>query len=83
MAVVCHERAVMQAESHGWDRWIDRIADIPWGVIAFIVVLILLLTHDLKADDITGLGTAAGLLGVGHGIHLGAKSLGRRRGAAY
>jgi hypothetical protein len=65
-----------------WDEWIDHIADIPWGVIAFFVVLILLLTGHLKAGDLTGLGSAAGLLGVGHGIHLGAKHLARRRDAA-
>jgi len=57
----------------------DLIADVPWGVIAFFTVLILLLTHRLSADDITGLGTAAGLLGVGHGIHIGAKHLSRHR----
>ncbi|HEY3207302.1 MAG TPA: hypothetical protein VGJ58_10165 [Gaiellaceae bacterium] len=57
----------------------NLIADVPWGVIAFFTVLILLLTHRLRAGDITGLGTAAGLLGVGHGIHIGAKHLSRRR----
>jgi hypothetical protein len=72
----------MDPDRRGWDRWIDFIADVPWGVIAFFVVLILLLTDNLAPDDITGLGTAAGLLGVGHGIHLGAKHLGQRRDAA-
>jgi hypothetical protein len=54
------------------------IADVPWGVIAFFTVLILLLTNQLEAADITGLGAAAGLLGVGHGLHLGAKHISRR-----
>jgi hypothetical protein len=61
-----------------WDAWMYVIADVPWGVVAFFTVLILLLTDHLSGDDITGLGTAAGLLGVGHGIHIGAKHLSRR-----
>jgi hypothetical protein len=51
-------------------------------VIAFFVVLILLLMDQLSSDDMTGLGTAASLLGVGHGIQLGAKHLRRRRDAS-
>ena len=67
-------------KSSSWDTLISTVADVPWGVIAFGVVLGLNTSGHLSNDALTGLGSAAGLLGVSHGIHLGAKHLaGRRR----
>ncbi len=64
----------------GWDRLLSQIADIPWGVILVAGLLGLNLTHVLQSDDIRAFAAAAGLLGVGHGIHTGAKSLAKRQG---
>jgi hypothetical protein len=69
--------------AQGWDRRIGYVADIPWGVIAFFAILILVLAGALEPQDVTGLGTATGLLGVGHGLHLGAKHLASRRDAPH
>jgi hypothetical protein len=56
-----------------WDRWIDYIADVPWGVLGFVLLAYLLFTNGLEADDVAAIGTATGLLAVGHAIHRGSK----------
>jgi hypothetical protein len=54
------------------------IADIPWGVLAFALVVLLVVTHEVKGEDLGRLATAAGLLGVGHGIHTASRNIRRR-----
>ena len=56
-----------------WDCIFERIADIPWGVLLLIVLGILLAFGLVRTDDIRAFATAAGLFGIGHGIHTGAK----------
>jgi hypothetical protein len=61
-----------------WDFWINHIADVPWGVVAFLIVVVLRASKVIDDAALTGLGSAAGLLGIGHGLHLGAKHLAQR-----
>ncbi len=63
-----------------WESFIDHVADIPWGLIAFLIIAVLILWHVLRQQDIDNakaLLPAAGLLGVGHGLHTGSKHLRR------
>ena len=66
---------------HSWlDRLSDRsnrLSDVPWGVLLLALVIGLVAFHVMSGDDARGLATAAGLLGIGHGIHSGAKNLRR------
>lgn len=59
---------------HGW---MDTLADFPWGVLAFLLILGLTAVGIIGGADARGLATAAGLLGIGHGIHTGSKNLRR------
>jgi hypothetical protein len=61
-----------------WDAVIDKFVDIPWGILVLIALVIFMATHVFQADDVRAFATAAGLLGVGHGIHTGAKNLANR-----
>jgi hypothetical protein len=61
-----------------WERRWDAVADVPWGLIAFAAIATLEVAGAIAAADVTTLGTAAGLLGVGHGLHTGSKHLGGR-----
>jgi hypothetical protein len=61
-----------------WDKTFDKIADIPWGVLGLITLIVLAAAHQVDTDELRAFATAAGLLGVGHGIHTGAKNLARR-----
>jgi hypothetical protein len=56
-----------------WDQLIGVLADIPWGVLSLITLFILIKTDTVSSGDIAGLGAAAGLLGVGHGLHMAGK----------
>ena len=58
-----------------WDKLIGWVADIPWGVILLIFLVGSVVFGYLQEDDLKVFATAAGLLGVGHGIHTGAKNL--------
>jgi hypothetical protein len=63
-----------------WEWVIEKVADIPWGIIVFVMIAVLMATHAIKAEDINNakaLLPAAGLLGVGHGLHTGSKHLRR------
>lgn len=57
-----------------WDTAVITIADVPWGLIIAIIALVL-----IAFGGKAGLGkaapmlTAAGLFGIGHGIHTAAK----------
>ena len=57
-----------------WDRFVIWSADVPWGVLIALgaVMLIALGGKDGLAKAMPLL-TAAGLFGVGHGIHTAAK----------
>lgn len=61
-----------------WDKTFEKIADIPWGVLGLIALIVLAATHQVDTDELRAFATAAGLLGVGHGIHTGAKNLANR-----
>jgi hypothetical protein len=60
-----------------WEGSVDKVADVPWGLIAFAALVTLNALGHLSDDALTGLGAAAGLLGLGHGIHTGTKHLRR------
>ena len=63
-----------------WDCVIDKIADVPIGVLAFISIAALMacgVITGAQVDNAKALLTAAGLLGVGHAIHTGSKHLRR------
>jgi hypothetical protein len=57
------------------ERFSDPVAEFPWGILAFLFILVLggldliftWLTLSLK-DYLTAIGASAGLLGIGHGI---------------
>ncbi|MFZ3566396.1 hypothetical protein ACOKM5_05420 [Streptomyces sp. BH097] len=55
------------------------IADIPWGLFAFVILLLCVTLHWLPTSEATPLVTASGLIGIGHGIHTGTKHLGAKR----
>lgn len=66
------EPVPIHTENTGWRRteaWFDRIADVPWGLLLALIGLVLLVVSPGRADASSGLWTAAGLFGVGHGIH--------------
>jgi hypothetical protein len=66
----------------GLDAFFERIADIPWGVLLVLVLVALLVFGKVKGDDIQtirALAASAGLFGIGHGIHSGAKHFAKRR----
>jgi hypothetical protein len=68
-----------------WEQRWDALADVPWGMLLFAVVIVLAVLGVLHAEDVRALGTAAGLLGVGHGIHTASKHLpnGKGRGLGH
>jgi hypothetical protein len=59
-----------------WELNMDRyLADLPWGVLAFLLLVVgglvwtLGWSQDLSAGDyLAAVGTGSGLLAVGHGI---------------
>jgi hypothetical protein len=53
----------------------EKIADIPWGLLIFIFLIFLLLFHVLARQDVAVATAGAGLFAVGHGIHTGSKHL--------
>jgi hypothetical protein len=63
-----------------WDTIFERSADIPWGVLLLFVIVILMLKGSVHADDVRAFATAAGLFGLGHGIHTGSKHFAKRTG---
>jgi hypothetical protein len=53
-----------------YDATVDRVADFPWGILlALGGVLVLFVGGAAKVEEAKGLLTAAGLFGIGHGIH--------------
>jgi hypothetical protein len=66
-------RAGEEDGASGWPLIIERVADVPWGIVTFVGLLVLLWAGAIDSEDLKALGTAAGLLGVGHGIHMGSK----------
>lgn len=52
-----------------WDLAMDRIVEFPWGVLLAVIGVVVLIRWPEKVDQATGLLTAAGLFGIGHGIH--------------
>ena len=68
--------------TNGLDPFFERVADIPWGVLLVLVLVVLLATKKVQGSDIQtirALATTAGLFGIGHGIHSGAKHFAKRR----
>lgn len=63
-----------------WECLIEKITDVPWGILAFLVIIVLMLFNLLSGTDLANakaLLPVAGLLGIGHGIHQGSKNLRR------
>lgn len=59
-----------------WEALIEKITSFPWGILVFLVLLVLMFSKVLKAEELSNakaLLPVAGLLGIGHGIHQGAK----------
>lgn len=56
---------------YGWyDAMVDRVADFPWGIVlALGGILVLVIGGAEEVEQAKGLLTAAGLFGIGHGIH--------------
>jgi hypothetical protein len=49
-----------------WEWVVEKVVDIPWGIIVFVLIAVLMATHAIKAEDINNakaLLPAAGLLG--------------------
>jgi hypothetical protein len=76
-----HSKAVPQerGRQEGWDRLTGWLADIHWGVLVLTLLGILIWWGKATAEDVRAFATAAGLLGVGHGIHTAAKHLAKKR----
>jgi hypothetical protein len=61
-------------------EWIaELVADIPWGILAFVTIAVLMVTHRIQRQGLDNVRALlpAGLLGVGHAIHTGSKHLRR------
>jgi hypothetical protein len=58
-------------------RRLSWFLDVPWGVVILAVVVVLVAINEISGEEARALATAAGLLGIGHGIHTGAKNLRR------
>jgi hypothetical protein len=56
-----------------------EFADIPWATVVIIVFVELAAMHRVDAEELRAFATAAGLLGIGHGIHTGAKNFAKRQ----
>jgi len=52
-----------------WQEWFDRLADVPFGILAFLAIIFLMATRALNTDQVAALMTGSGLLAVGHGVH--------------
>ena len=63
--------APRQGANGAWDLIVDRVADFPFGLVVFVVLIGLKLFGVISADDLRTLGVAAGLFGIGHGIRTG------------
>jgi hypothetical protein len=63
-----------------WEQIVEKITDVPWGILAFLVIMVLTFSHVLSGEDLANakaLLPVAGLLGIGQGIHQGSKHLRR------
>ncbi len=61
-----------------WDRFVIAVADVPWGVLlALLAVGFILFGGADGLDKAVPMLTAAGLFGIGHGVHTAAKIWGR------
>lgn len=58
-------------------RRLSWFLDVPWGVLILAAVVVLVAINEISGEEARALATAAGLLGIGHGIHTGAKNLRR------
>jgi hypothetical protein len=85
-AVARQEKTMPSDDSHspsGLDLVFERIADIPWGVLLVLALVALLACGKVRGDDIQtvrAFAASAGLFGIGHGIHSGAKHFAKRGG---
>ena len=64
-----------------FDPIFERIADIPWGILLVLLLVALLVFRKVEGNDIQtirALATSAGLFGIGHGFHSGAKHFSKR-----
>jgi hypothetical protein len=65
------------SDTTAWERVVDRfVADLPWGVVAFLLMALGGLIWTLArpeslspGDYVTAVGSGSGLLAIGHGIH--------------
>lgn len=57
----------------GWNWWILHIADVPWGLALAVVALPYLFLGGVEQGQ--ALLMAAGLFGIGHGVHTAAKTM--------
>jgi hypothetical protein len=48
---------------------------IPWGLIVFLVLLVLMACTHLKGEDVRALLQASAVFGLAHGVHGGAKHI--------
>jgi hypothetical protein len=62
-----------------WDVAIERIADVPWGLLLVVFAFVVLITGWTGVEESRAILTAAGLFGIGHGIHTAAKVQTRSR----
>jgi hypothetical protein len=62
-----------------FERGVDLIADVPWGLLTLVGLAVAMSFEYVNPDDVRAFATAAGLLGVGHGIHTGAKNFAKRQ----
>jgi hypothetical protein len=63
----------------GWELFWIKFAYFPWGLLILLVLIVLLATNAVESTEIGAVATAAGLLGLGRGIHTASKDL-RRHG---
>lgn len=67
----------MNNDRDRWDWLVIKFADIPWGYLIFLILVVvgaLEIDKSFTFDEyIKALATGAGLLGLGHGVHTAAK----------
>jgi hypothetical protein len=63
--------ATPRAGHRGWNWWILRIADVPWGLGLAVIALPYVFLGGIQQGQ--ALLMAAGLFGIGHGVHTAAK----------
>jgi hypothetical protein len=59
--------------ARGWNWWIIRIADVPWGLALAAIAVYFIVAGGDGLEKGKAMLMAAGLFGIGHGIHTAAK----------